>query len=208
MSHPQFSAGQNPFADQPPAINPYAAPPMAAVQYAVPQPKGLEGLWRQGDVLIMHKQAPLPPICLKSNQPAMTWLKRNLQWHEPWLAVTILIGMPIYVILALILTKRATIMVPLTEEWMERRRTRMKIAWGIALGGLLLGVLGIVLGNLGPQHEGFFLLLLPAFIIVIVAAIYGQYACRLVYPSRLSDTHIWLKGVHPEFLNRLPIWSH
>src|SRR5262245_2627535 len=114
--------GPNPFADQP--INPYA-PPVIPAQYIAPQQAGLEGLWRRGNTLIMHKQAPLPPICVKSNQYATQWLKRNLQWHNPWIALTLLISPLIYIIVALIVTKRATINIGLTDEWMHRRRMRM-----------------------------------------------------------------------------------
>src|SRR3954462_6429467 len=96
--------------------NPYAAPALPA-QYMPPQQPGLEGLWRQGNTLVMHKLAPLPPICIKSNQYATQWLKRNLQWHTSWIALTILISPLIYIIVALIMTKRATISIPLTDEW-------------------------------------------------------------------------------------------
>src|SRR5690349_19000028 len=99
-----------------PFINPYAAPQVVNAE-VVPGPtpvQGFPGLWRQGNVLVMHKQAPLPPICLKSGLPATQWLRRNLQWHEPWLALTILAGVLVYVIIALIMTKRATILIGLT----------------------------------------------------------------------------------------------
>jgi phage shock protein PspC (stress-responsive transcriptional regulator) len=128
----------NPFADQ---VNPYAAPQATAFQpqMAAAAPSKFPGLWRKGNVLVMHKMAPLPDICLMSNQPATRRLKRNLQWHHPLIAITILAGLLVYVILALILTKRATIHIPLTEEWYERRKRRMIFSWcaGLAFLGLI-----------------------------------------------------------------------
>ena len=202
MSSPGSS---NPFADAP--VNPYASPVMPAA-FMAPQQPGLEGLWRQGNTLIMHKQAPLPPICVKSNQLATQWLKRKVQWHSPWVGLTVLISPLIYIIVALIVTKRATIHIGLTEEWFARRRTRMLIAWGIALAGLCLMVLGIaVAGRPGLDGVGIITVLLSV-ILFISAGVYGQYACRLVYPSRIDETFVWLKGVNPDFLDRLPAWPY
>jgi hypothetical protein len=191
-----------------PAVNPYAAPQLMG-NYAAPQPQqGFPGLWRQGDLLVMHKQAPLPPICLKSGQPASQWLRRNLQWHEPWIIVTIVAGILIYVIIALLMTKRATLMIGLTDEWAARRKTRILIALGITAGGIALGAAGIFLGNQGIGSEGWFALLPLAFVTLLGAALYGQYACRLVWPQRITDQYVWLKGVHPSFLDQLPVWSY
>jgi hypothetical protein len=191
------------------AVNPYTSPQLAG-NYAAPVPQqgGFPGLWRQGNVLVMHKQAPLPPICLKSGQPATQWLRRNMQWHEPWIAITILTGVLIYVIIALIMTKRATLMIGLTDEWAARRKSRMLVALGIVLSGIAVGSAGIFLGNQGYGNEGWFSLIALSAFVLIGAALYGQYACRLVWPQRITDQYVWLKGVHPSFLDQLPVWPY
>src|SRR4051812_23147650 len=189
-------------------LNPYAAPQIAGGYAPVPLTGSFPGLWRQGKVLVMHKMAPLPPICVKSGQPATQWLKRHLQWHEPWLALTILIGVLIYVIIALIMTKRATIMIGLSDEWAARRKTRILVALVLALLGIGAGVAGVVLGSQGPGQEGWFGLLVLALIVLIGDALYAQYACRLVHPQRITDQYVWLKGVHPSFLDQLPLWPY
>jgi hypothetical protein len=165
------------------------------------------GIWRQGSVLVMHKKAPLPDICLKSNKPAKGRLVRKLQWHNPALALTIVLGVLVYLILALIVTKKATLRIPLSDEWLARRKSRMLIAWGIAAAGLLLCVLGIVLAGMTDRGE-FALLLILGFFMMIGAAIYGQYACRMVWPKRITDEYVWLKGVNPEFLDRLEVFPY
>jgi hypothetical protein len=193
----------------PEPVNPYAAPQIPAGYVQVLEPAAaFPGLWRQGNVLVMHKQAPLPPICLKSGQPATKWLPRNLQWHEPWLALTILIAIPVYIVIALIMTKRARLIIGLTDEWAARRRTRMMIALGIALASVVMAIAGIFLGNLESGNEGWFVLLPLAIVNLILAALYGQYACRLVWPKRITDQYVWVKGVHPSFLDRLPVWPY
>src|SRR5438445_9109093 len=115
-----FAAGHNPFGD---SRNPYASPREAGYnpgQAVFNAP--FAGLWAQGDLLVMHKLAPLPDICLKSNLPSTRRLKRSLSWHHPGYYFFILLHILIYIIVALIVRKSATIYVPLTDEWFIRRR--------------------------------------------------------------------------------------
>ena len=195
----------NPFAEQ---VNPYAAPQAMGFQPVMPagSVSKFPGLWRQGNVLVMHKMAPLPDICLMSNQPATRRLRRNLQWHHPAIALTILAGLLVYVILALVLTKRATIYVPLTEEWYERRKRRLIISWCAGLAFLGLMILGIFL--VAQTNEGMYAWLsLIGFVGSLVTLVAGSMLVGLVTPKRITDDYVWLKGVHPDFLNRLEVWT-
>ncbi len=208
QAQPGPPPGGNPFSDQPP--NPYAAPPAPggySAQPVQPKPTPFAGLWRQGNILVMHKMAPLPDICLKSNQPATRRLKRNLQWHHPAIALTILAGLLIYVILALILTKRAYLQIPLTEEWYATRQRRLIYAWGVGLVFLAMIPLGIVLA-VQSDEPGYLLLLLLGVIGGLFTLIGGQAAVGMVSPQRITDEYVWLKGVHPDFLNRLEVWPY
>ena len=193
----------NPFAEQ---INPYAAPLVAGYQ---PNMSGVgqnpyAGLWRQGNVLVMHKMAPLPDICLKSNQPATRRLKRTMYWHHPAIYIALLISPLIYIILALCLQKNATIHIGLTDEWYARRRTRMLIAWST----LLIGAISLGIGlAFGEQSQIIALACTLGFIFLPMAGlIYGLFACRLISPERITDQYAFIKGVHPDFLNRLEPW--
>lgn len=197
----------NPFADQAP--NPYAAPQQPGL-YAQPTPSKISpyaGLWREGSVLVMHKLAPLPDICLKSNQPAVGRLKRNLSWHHPAIALTILLGLLVYVVLAIVLTKRATIHIALTDEWLARRQRRMIFAWATGLICVALLVGGIVLAA-QTNDGGYIFLTLIGFVGGLIVLIAGQSALAMVTPKRMTDEYIWLKGVHPEFLDRLEVWPY
>jgi MFS family permease len=204
---PGYPQAKNPFSDQAP--NPYAAPQAGGYypQPAPQKPSAFAGLWRQGNILVMHKMAPLPDICLLSNQPANRRLTRNLSWHHPAIALTILAGVLVYVILAMILTKRATILLPLTEEWYARRRRRMLFAWGVGLVCLGMMIGGFVIA-VQLDQPGYVLLSLVGLVGGLIALIAGQALVGLVSPKRMTDEYIWLKGVHPDFLNRLDVWPY
>lgn len=186
-------------------INPYAPPaaPLGSEAAWGPPGKIPDGVWRQGNLLVMHKRAQLPPICVKSNHPSTQWLKRKLSWHEPWIAVTILAGLLVYVILALILTKRATIHIGLTDEWVARRRTRMITCWVLGLAFLAMIPLGIALAA-NTDQLGWLFMMLIGFVGSLIVLVAGQYLVSLVTPQRINDDYVWLKGVNREFLNRLP----
>jgi hypothetical protein len=209
-NYPQFpqppkpTAGGNPFADQAP--NPYAAPQTTGYD---PQPAGstpFAGLWRQGDLLVMHKMAPLPSICLKSNQPATRRLKRNLIWHHPLVFLALLVNLIVYAVVAMIMQKRATIHIGLSEEWFAIRRQRIMIAWGIVLVSIVTFVGAIVLSD--TLEDATIFICFGAFFLFLGGLIYGLVSARMVWPKRMTDTYIWLKGVHPDFLNRLEVWPY
>ncbi|HEX5102868.1 MAG TPA: hypothetical protein VFV87_03605 [Pirellulaceae bacterium] len=201
--YPAQAPQGNPFAEQ---VNPYAAPPIAGYQ---PQMAGVgnnpfAGLWRQGNVLVMHKLAPLPDICLLSNQPATRRLKRTMYWHNPLFYIIVLISPLIYIIVALIVQKNATIQMPLTEEWYGRRQRRMLFAWGAALAGAALIGGAIALSDaLGDSAA---LIAVGGILLALGGLIYGLIACRLVTPERITDQYVFIKGVNHDFLNRLEPW--
>lgn len=194
--------------------NPYA-PPKEYVfadnhpQAGSPFEPGTEpvGLWRQGRLLVMDKSARLPDRCVKSNEPATRRLRRNLYWHHPAIYLTILLHLLIYILLALILRKTATIYVGLSDRYFAKRRRAMLIGWVLAV--LSIALIGIGIGNVEPGAGP-----VPAVLIVsgvflfLGALLYGLIGSRMVVAKRISDRYVWLKGVHPEFLADLPPWPH
>jgi hypothetical protein len=188
-------------------FNPYAAPPILAEQIL---PNGMfadenEGLWRQGDLLVIRKGARLPPRCLKSNEPARRYLRRNLTWVPAWVYLLILVNLLICVIVSMVLQKKATINIGLSDEWFSRRRRNTLLAWGIVGLAVLSFFAGIMLIESAEQLGAALMIAAP--FILIGGAIFGLITARLVYPKKIDDRFIWLKGVCPEFLNELPFFN-
>lgn len=185
--------------------NPYASPQAySPTTDTAATPSPYNGLWRDGSQLVMHKAAVLPDRCVKSNEPASGKLKRKLNWHPGWVFVLLLVSPLIYIIVALILTKRATILIGLSERWFSKRRTAIFVGWSMVLAGIGLFVYAIASIEPGPGGNITPLLVIAGILLFLVGAIYGLIAARMVAPTKITDEHIWLKGVCPEFLVQLP----
>jgi hypothetical protein len=181
--------------------NPYAAPDSSYEDVAATL-MGSEGrLWRQGKLLVMERDAALPDRCVKSNEPCEGRLKRLLRWHHPAIYLVILANILIYAIVASLVSHRATIHIGLSDEWQRRRRRNIAIGWLTALVGIgLMCSLGFADETALP------FLLISGIVLVFGGLLFGMYGSRMVSPKKIDRTHIWLRGVHPDFLASLPEW--
>jgi hypothetical protein len=195
--------------------NPYASPAICedvVVAQIADEADWRAGLYCKGKQLVMHKMARLPDRCVKSNEPVSgERLRRKLSWHHPLVYLALffgIIGLVIYVILSLVLQKKATIYVGLSEEWFRKRRRAMWIGWTTVLLGLaaLAGSIVILVNSKGGTWAGWGIPL--GIVMFLGGAIYGLLASRMVAPARITDDYVWLKGVHPEFLADLPPWPY
>lgn len=182
--------------------NPYQ-PPNVSDPNLKPHEIDKDGIWRQGNLLVMRKTAVLPDRCVKSNVPTDRKLKRNLNWHHPAIFLSILISLCVYIILALILSKKATIHIGLSDEWFAKRSRAIMIGWGSVVASIVMIGAGIALVD---QNDAFGILIAVGVLVFLVGAIYGLIAARMVAPTRIDDQFVWLKGVHQEYLKTLPVW--
>jgi hypothetical protein len=185
--------------------NPYQAPQAYSPPFKATVAESA-GLWRQDKLLVMHKNAPLPQRCVKSNAPTIRTLKRSLTWHHPAVYIALLFNLLVYIILAIVLSKRATIYIGLSDEWFARRRRAILIGWGLVLASVGLFIGGLVMIDRNDAMVG--LLIFGSFVLFLVGAIYGLLAARMVSPTRITDEYVWLKGVHRDFLASLPEWPY
>jgi hypothetical protein len=155
------------------------------------------GVWRDGKTLVMTKEAFLPDRCVKCNRPANGYrLRKGLSWHEPILYAVIVIAFLLYVILALALSKRATVEFGLCQDHVRRRRNFLLTGWLLLLLGLMTPVVAftyeyIVIGLLG--------------ILVFLAAIgWLTIAYKIANVKRIDDRYVWLTGINEQFLLQFP----
>jgi len=166
-----------------------------------------KGIWRDGNRLVVHKQAELPPICVKTNEPSARNIKRKYYWHHPSVFLAILINILIYVILALVLRKQHTLEVPVSEETASKRRNGIAIGWALSLSGVALffGAMFFLL-SATPQSNaaiGVVGLFLAAFLL-IAGCIVGGGAAAVIQPKKMTESATWFKGAHSDYLARFP----
>jgi hypothetical protein len=146
----------------------------------------------------MTREALLPGRCVKCNAYTDERLKRKLTWHHPALYLLIFASLLIYVIVAMIVRKRATVDVGLCPKHLAARKRNLAITW--ALG--LLSVGGFVLAGMLEDFTFAF----AGIALIFVTAIYGVVMVRVVAPSKIDDQLVWLKGVNADYLQEFPEW--
>lgn len=160
---------------------------------------GLPTVWKNKTVLVMTKQAQLPDRCVKCNAPTQNRLQRSLRWHHPALYIVIAGGVLLYVILALVLSKTATINVGLCETHAAARKRDILITWAL----VVLSIVCMILSAMMEELSIFFIGLLLFF----GAVIYGVLKARVVVPQKIDDQYVYLIGVNPDYLQQFPDWQ-
>lgn len=155
------------------------------------------GMWREGKLLVLRKDAHFPDRCIKCNAPSVAPKRRyRLTWHSPWLYLLLFLAILLYAIVASIVQKRAVVHVGLCERHQKRVLWGRLIGWGgLALELLLVGT-AIATTDAGYGVAALFVLLPWAIASIVVN--------RLVLAQRIDDQVVRLKGCGPEFLRSLP----
>ena len=171
---------------------------MTQEAYFPPATHNLPTIWRSKKLLVMTKQAPLPARCIKCNAPTHNKLKRNLRWHHPALYILIVGGFLFYLILALVLSKTATINVGLCETHAAARKRDILITWIL----VLLSFASFYFAAVAEEMS----LLLVGLALFLGAVIYGVVKARVVAPQKIDDHYVWLTGVNANYLEGFPGW--
>ncbi len=148
----------------------------------------------------------LPPVCAVCGREAVARPEKKFSWHPSWVLVFILIGgVLLYVILAVVLTKRLTVPLPLCQRHRNYWRNRTIFVYGGFFGIVLLAVLGIIAGvtleNGGLDGIVVFVILgvgLTFLVWLIAAAILQTTSIR---PNEITERSITLVGLSVEFVD-------
>jgi hypothetical protein len=147
------------------------------------------------------KEDDLPEVCAKCGEPSVTAPAKKFSWHPSWVLVLILVHLLIYVIVALVLTKRMTVHLPFCERHRRYWFNRSLFIYGGLFGLLCLAGVGIVVAvSLEGQADnalfvcvGIALLFL---VWLIAAAIVQSMSIR---PTEITDDDITLTGLSRDF---------
>lgn len=149
----------------------------------------------------------LPYVCMFCGRQAVTRVKQKFQWHPPWIFLLILVSVLVYIIVALLLTKKMVVRVPACndhEGYWRRRGWRIGLSFLVVAG---LGVAGIAYLTTQPPGAADAASGLICggggvlfFVWLVGAAIYSAGGIR---PTEITDVTIRLAGVHDDFVHAL-----
>ena len=179
--------------------NPYAAPlagPPFQAGRATPE-AAERGIWREATTLVMWKDAELPDRCVWCNAPANgRRLRRTLYWHHPLIWLIVLISPIIYIVVALIVRQKAVVAIGMCDDhyaW----RVRSIVAWWL----ITLGCVGVFWYGMRTEGGGF---LLASIVVFLGNLVFAVAISRPVVPTRIDDSYVWLRKIHPDYLARFP----
>ncbi|MBX7220790.1 MAG: hypothetical protein K1Y36_12645 [Blastocatellia bacterium] len=156
------------------------------------------GIWQHGNELVMHKQAVLPDVCVVCNCPAEgVRLRKKLRWHSPWLLLLLLVNVIVFAVVASILQKRATVDLGVCEKHLMRHKNFYWMSWLLCV----TGIIGLLVSI--SQSSGW--IALGGVGLIVAGAVCGTMS-KLIGVSRIDETHIWLKKVHPDLMAQFPNW--
>jgi hypothetical protein len=184
------------------ARNPYA-PSRASLDSRSPSREGNRSgdtVWRDGNVLVLIRDAQLPDRCVKCNEPADEPTKaRKVYWHHPAIYLLVLINALIYAVVGLIVRKKAVVAAGLCAVHKKRRRLALTLGWISLFAGV--GLLSWMAAGPGPKGA---LLALIGFVVMLASFVIGMRLARVVYAQKIDKEFVRLKGCAPEFLDTLP----
>lgn len=143
--------------------------------------------WQENGKVVFFQEGRLPARCVRCNAPATSSLTQKLYWHHPALYVLVFFpGVLIYVIVALIFRKTATVDLGLCETHRRRRLMGLGVGWGGLILALTLFYLAVVGGG-APLAVG-------GIILLIAAIVAGLVVVPQVQPARIDADLVYLKA--------------
>lgn len=172
--------------------NPYA-PPLADCRLEAPA--GDSGIWRQDDFLVAPRHGQLPLRCIATNLPAQGYDPHALMGLDPPLPI------------------------PLSESYLQFVRTQARLALSLSALGVLLTLLlpiALTIARVLPGGVRFlgkpdwpeFLTVGIGALLLIAGLTWGRGVTLLLYVHHATDSHVWIYGVHPDYLAQLPEWPY
>jgi hypothetical protein len=159
----------------------------------------VHGVWRAGRRMVVAGDAEFLDRCVKTDLPAEgEWADLRLRWHHPALYLVLLVNIIVYFIVAYFASTSVVVHVGITHRALFAARRAWRLTWALVLVGLALCAAAVLAG---PA-----LLWGPGVALMVVAIPVFLLRARIVWPTRIEHGYVWLAGVHPDYLARLPEW--
>ena len=149
-------------------------------------------VWRDGKDVVVVRDKPLPPRCVKCNARVTGAIKtRKFYWHTPMLYLVILVGLLFYAIVALIVRKKSEHAVALCPTHARRRQA-------FIFGSLAMFVAGLFVAFSGADW------VVLGIVLMVAALVVGLLGGRIMVATKIDDRYARFRGVSKAFLASLP----
>jgi len=144
----------------------------------------------------MNQPVVLPPPCVKCGAPASKTITKTFSWHHPAIYLTILVGVLIYVIVAMIVRKNMKLSVPLCARHAQKRSMAVTLAWVVPLIGVADA---FILPNLGVDGGVVALITVAC---LLTGLIIWAVVANPIRPTRIDQQCGVFTGVCEEYLRQ------
>lgn len=148
------------------------------------------GLWRDGDLVVMHRDAAWPAVCIRTGEPAVGWFPTKISRMAPgsWLR-----------------SETIRFRIPVGRRW-HWLTTRLRV--GLLTAGLIsLGALVTSAFYFDRFPNSLSLsIALGGGVTSIALILTSSGLAELVTLRRDRGNYLWLTGPSEKFLEQLPVW--
>lgn len=163
-------------------------------------PQEGKDVWRRGKRLVARRDAALPHRCVKCNGPADgAPFTRQLSYIPPWAFIFLIFWLVPFLIVALLLQKKTTLIISLCARHEHRRALALKVFIGSLIASPLLLV--------GAAREDSVILGWLALATFITGIVWVILERRLISATKLDEHFVHVAGVNQDFLATLPDWK-
>jgi hypothetical protein len=146
----------------------------------------------------------LPEVCMRCGAPATVYKDRNFSWYPPWVIVLILVSPIVLIIVALVLTKRRRVRVPLCDRHRNHWLWRKLLVGGSFVFGVVAGLGALFVAMIDPPARGDdptgLLCGGMAVGLVLWLVLVAVLQSTAIRPREITDRSIKLMGVAEEFV--------
>lgn len=144
----------------------------------------------------------LPHVCMRCGAPATLRKRKTFAWFPSWIYLLILCNLLIFAIVALVLTKKRSVHVPLCDEHKNHWLWRQLTVFGTLVPLIVLGFLAMIaMDDRNGRNSASGFLCFATFVgLVIWLIAAGILQSTSIRPSEITDHSITLQGVSREFI--------
>src|SRR5262245_4993043 len=156
-------------------------------------------------LFIREAEGPLPNLCMVCGREATLVKRKSFSWNPSWVWITLLLGLLPFLVIALILTKRATVEAPLCAEhkYHWAKRTALVLLGLLVVIGVLIVAISLTSqpGHVGRSFVWVWFVCLACLLSWVIGAIVAS--ATAIRPTVITDRDITLTRVAPAFVDAI-----